>query len=66
MENELAALLQEAIDTMTEGGTFEAMDHAPEDSGLPFVYAKLCKALELAQHFTASPRPDLPQAHRLQ
>ena len=62
----IAILLQEVIDTMTEGGTFQEMDCCDVDSGLPFVYSKLKKALALAVSTSHQPDHPRPPSHRLQ
>lgn len=63
---EIALLLQQVVDTMTSGGAFEEMELADEDSGLPFVYGKLKRALALAVSASRQTDQPAPPSHRLQ
>lgn len=63
---QIALPLQEVMDTMTSGGTFEEMENADDDSGLPFVYGKLKRALALAVAASSQSPGPAPPSHRLQ
>jgi hypothetical protein len=67
--NDLAFLLQELLDTLESAGSFHEWTLADDDSGLPFVYDKLCRALELAKsgHVSSPPHQATAEtSHRLQ